>query len=65
MRARSTSFNMVRPRVVRATPLDAGQYLANYSDLRAAFGNDEHAAVLHYINFGYAEGRTDHPLFGT
>ena len=38
---------------------DETQYLANYADLRAAFGNDTGAATAHYINFGFAEGRND------
>ena len=36
---------------------DAAQYLANWDDLRAAFGNDLDAAAVHYISFGHAEGR--------
>ena len=35
------------------------QYLANYADLRAAFGSDLDAAAAHYITYGYHEGRTD------
>jgi RTX calcium-binding nonapeptide repeat (4 copies) len=38
---------------------DAAQYLANYVDLQAAFGNDLEAATLHYITNGYFEGRAD------
>lgn len=41
---------------------DAVQYLANYADLQAAFGSDTEAATIHYITFGYFEGRTDHAL---
>ncbi len=41
---------------------DAAQYLANYADLQAAFGTDAEVATLHYISFGYFEGRTDHHL---
>jgi hypothetical protein len=43
---------------------DAAQYLANYTDLQAAFGgnNNNEAATLHYITNGYFEGRTDHVL---
>ena len=38
---------------------DARQYLANYADLRAAFGSDLDAAAAHFITYGYYEGRTD------
>ena len=41
---------------------NAGQYLYNYVDLQAAFGNDLDAATLHYINYGYFEGRVDEPV---
>ena len=41
-----------------ADTFDEDQYLANYPDLQAAFGNDT-AATLHYIQYGFAEGRTD------
>lgn len=41
---------------------DAAQYLANYADLQAAFGAEAEAAAIHYITFGYYEGRTDHAL---
>lgn len=46
---------------------DVDQYLANYEDLRAAFadgygGYDENAATLHFIEYGYGEGRTYDPL---
>ena len=33
--------------------------LANYADLRAAFGTNLAAGVAHYITSGYREGRTD------
>jgi Ca2+-binding RTX toxin-like protein len=33
--------------------------LNNYSDLRAAFGNNTQAALQHYISFGAKENRTD------
>ena len=36
---------------------DADQYLANWADLRAAFGGDTDAATLHYIRTGRSEGR--------
>jgi hypothetical protein len=35
------------------------QYLANYADLRSAFGTDEQAAAWHFIVSGVREGRTD------
>ena len=35
------------------------QYLANYADLQAAFGNNADAATAHYISNGFAEGRND------
>ena len=38
---------------------DAAHYLANYADLRQAYGTDEAAATLHFITAGYFEGRTD------
>jgi hypothetical protein len=38
---------------------DAHQYLANYADLRAAFGTDETAAARHFIIWGAHEGRSD------
>ena len=45
-----------------ADDFDEAQYLANYADLRTAFGNDAEAATRHYITNGFAEGRTDEPL---
>ena len=41
----------------RETTFDAGQYLANYGDLRAAFGGDEGIATIHFIKSGFGEGR--------
>ena len=38
---------------------DEEQYLANYSDLQAAFGSNTEAATVHYIRNGFREGRTD------
>ena len=35
------------------------QYLENYPDLQAAFGDDTDAATRHYIQAGYFEGRAD------
>jgi hypothetical protein len=49
---------------------DEVQYLENYPDLREAFGDDTEndavtdAATIHYIEFGYAEERTDGDLPG-
>ena len=43
----------------RTVSFDPAQYLANYADLRAAFGADTWSATQHYIIAGYAEGRTD------
>jgi hypothetical protein len=40
---------------------DEDGYLDRYPDLRAAFGNNGQAATLHFIQFGFAEGRTDPP----
>jgi len=36
---------------------DVKQYLANYPDLRKAFGTDYRRAALHYFNNGIVEGR--------
>ena len=33
-------------------------YLGRYPDLRAAFGSDVQAATVHYIRYGYHEGRS-------
>jgi hypothetical protein len=41
---------------------DEDGYLDRYPDLRAAFGNNGQAATLHFIQFGFAEGRTDDPV---
>ena len=38
---------------------DAKQYLANYADLREAFGTDEDAARKHFKEYGSYEGRID------
>ena len=32
-------------------------YKNNYADLRNAFGNDWKQYYLHFINYGYSEGR--------
>ena len=36
---------------------DAGQYLANWDDLRGVFGSNDDAAAAHFINSGLQEGR--------
>ena len=41
----------------RDVTFDAAQYLENWDDLRGAFGDNEDAAALHYIQFGRNEGR--------
>ena len=41
---------------------DEVQYVANYADLEAAFGDDYAAATRHFITNGYAEGRSDQAL---
>jgi hypothetical protein len=43
---------------------NAEQYLANYADLQAVFGDDPDAAAAHYVQYGVHEGRTDHALPG-
>ena len=47
----------------REIDFDAVQYLANYQDLREAFGTSQDAAAEHFIEFGYYEGRTDLDVF--
>ena len=41
------------------TSFSASSYLSKYSDLAAAFGDNETLALRHYIESGYAEGRSD------
>jgi photosystem II stability/assembly factor-like uncharacterized protein len=43
----------------RRATFDPVAYLNRYSDLKAAFGNDTHAALFHFITAGFREGRTD------
>ena len=43
---------------------DSAAYLANYSDLRAAFGSDPVKAFQHYQQYGKAEGRVTTPVDG-
>ena len=46
-------------KVENINSFNATNYLNNYGDLSNTFGNDLEAAIRHYINYGYAEGRTD------
>lgn len=43
----------------RGFDFDAAQYLANYSDLSAAYGTNEALAIRHYVIHGFGEGRSD------
>lgn len=36
---------------------DYNYYINSYSDLKAAFGNDQNAALAHFVIYGMAEGR--------
>lgn len=36
---------------------DYGYYVSRYSDVKKTYGYDEEAALLHFINYGMAEGR--------
>ncbi|KQN00021.1 hypothetical protein ASE78_17795 [Sphingomonas sp. Leaf25] len=40
------------------TAFDAMSYIAGYSDLRAAFGTNAAAGAQHFIDYGFAEGRS-------
>ena len=42
-----------------AAAFDPAQYLANYADLAATYGNDLAAATLQFVRSGHGEGRTD------
>jgi hypothetical protein len=42
---------------------DAQFYLTQYPDLKAAFGNDEQAALKHFVTCGMAEGRQGNRTF--
>jgi serralysin len=37
---------------------DVVRYLGRYPDLQAAFGSDVQRATVHYIRYGYREGRS-------
>ena len=41
----------------RTMIFDAQAYLASYIDLQNAYGNDTIAATIHYVKYGYGEGR--------
>ena len=41
---------------------DAKQYLKNYGDLQAAFGDDTEKARQHYLQYGIKEKRTDREI---
>ena len=64
MRQAPTTLSTAAPSGAQLHSFDAGQYLDNYDDLRAAFGHDEHAATVHYITHGFAEHRNDDPNGG-
>lgn len=40
-----------------AAVYDYEYYINNYSDLKAAFGNNKASAIEHFVNFGMSEGR--------
>ena len=43
----------------RATDgFNAAGYLSRYADLRNAFGDNQALATKHYVEHGFAEGRT-------
>lgn len=42
---------------------DAKYYLNKYTDLKKAFGNNEQAALKHFIDYGMAEGRQGNDIF--
>ena len=52
---------MGRPRAAPIDTFDAVRYLDNNPDVEAALGTSSTAAATHYIQFGFAEGRTDDP----
>ena len=41
----------------RTTTFDGLAYIANYTDLRKAFGACNDAGATHYIDYGHNEGR--------
>ncbi len=46
-----------------ADVFDAEYYAENYSDVAAAFGDDEEALYNHYVNYGIYEGRVGSEAF--
>lgn len=42
---------------------DATYYREHYADLQAAYGNDENALFMHFIQYGLPEGRVASPTF--
>src|SRR5215213_2211435 len=47
---------------------DERQYLTNYPDLQAVYGDtvdEAYAATTHFVEFGFREGRTDDALAAT
>lgn len=40
-----------------AAVYDFDYYINRYPDLKAAFGNDDLAALVHFVEYGMAEGR--------
>ena len=42
---------------------DAEYYLNRYTDLKAAYGNDETKAIWHFVEYGMDEGRTGNEEF--
>ena len=43
----------------KSDDFDEAQYLTKYSDLQAAFGPDTNLATIPYIQYGFAENRSD------
>ncbi len=46
-----------------APVFDAQSYLNRYADVKAAYGNDEEAALKHFIQYGMKEGRQGNDTF--
>lgn len=44
--------------VAGASPFDGLRYIASHADLIRAFGTDSGRAAFHFVNYGFAEGRT-------
>lgn len=43
---------------------DYNYYVSTYSDIRKAFGDDDIAALQHFVNYGVTEGRKGRASFG-